>query len=66
MDVCLPTELHVYQFIDSSIYGCEDFEILLILIFLKLLYLYQSCMSYYFLVTLDMLLLDTYHLHANT
>ena len=36
MDVCLPTKLHVYQFIDSSIYGCEEFEILLILFFLKL------------------------------
>ena len=36
MDVCLPTELHVYQFIDSSIYGCEEFEIFLILFFLEL------------------------------
>jgi len=36
MDVCLPTELYVYQFIDFFIYGCEEFEILLILFFLKL------------------------------
>jgi len=36
LDVRLLTELHVCQFIDFSIYGCEEFEILLILFFLKL------------------------------
>ena len=54
-------ELISCQFIDSSVNGCEEFEILLILFFLKLhgfSVSYQSFILYYFPVSLGMLSLD--------
>ena len=57
----LLAEFLVCQFINSSINGCEEFETLLILFFLKLhdfRYSYQSCISYYFHVSPGMLSLD--------